>query len=188
MSLFAPFLSPTLEHKLHEVRDFVSFSAESLHPARCLAHSVSALSCVRLFGTPLNYIAHQASLSMGFARQEYWSGLPFLPPGDLPDPGIEPFVACASCRQVYLLSHFPAGSDSKSICLQCGRPGFNPWVGKILWRRKWQPTPVFLPGKFHGWRNLVGYSPWGPKESDTSERFHFPMGRCSIIVEGVLNE
>ena len=38
------------------------------------------------------------------------------------------------------------------------------------WRRKWQPTPVFLPGKSRGWRNLVGYSPWGRKESDTTER------------------
>ena len=45
---------------------------------------------------------------------------------------------------------------------------FNPWVGKVLWRRKWQPTPVFLPEKFHGQRNLVGYSPWGHKESDTT--------------------
>ena len=108
--------------------------------------------------------------------------------GDLPNPGVKPFVSCASCRQIYPLSHFPGGSDSKSICLQCRRPGFNPWVGKILWRRKWQPTPVFLPGKFHGWRNLVGYSPWDPKESDMTEQFHFPVGRCSIIVEGVLNE
>ena len=52
---------------------------------------------------------------------------------------------------------FPGGSDG----LQCGRPGFDPWVGKIPWRRKWQPTPVLLPGKFHGRRSLVGYSPWG---------------------------
>jgi len=37
--------------------------------------------------------------------------------------------------------------------------GFDPWIGKILRRRKWQPTPIFLPGKFHGQRNLVGYSP-----------------------------
>ena len=43
------------------------------------------------------------------------------------------------------------------------------------WRRKWQPTPVFLPGEFHGWRSLVGYSPWGHKESDTTERLH--LGR-----------
>ena len=47
------------------------------------------------------------------------------------------------------------------------------WVGKIPWRRKWQPTPVLLPRKFHGWRSLVGYSPWGRKESDTTERLHF---------------
>ena len=43
------------------------------------------------------------------------------------------------------------------------------WVGKIPWRREWQPTPVFLPGEFHGKRSLVGYSPWSHKESDTTE-------------------
>ena len=56
-----------------------------------------------------------------------------------------------------------------SICLQCGRPGLNPWFGKIPWRRKWQPAPVLLPGKFHGWRSLVGYSPQGRKELDLTE-------------------
>ena len=50
---------------------------------------------------------------------------------------------------------------------------FNPWVGKIPWRRKWQPTPVFLPGKSHGWRSLAGYSPWRRKELDTTEWLHF---------------
>ena len=39
--------------------------------------------------------------------------------------------------------------------------GFDPWVRKIPWRREWQPTPVFLPGEFHGQRSLMGYSPWG---------------------------
>ena len=43
----------------------------------------------------------------------------------------------------------------------------------ILWARKWQPTPVLLPGESHGGRSLVGYSPWGRKESDTTERLHF---------------
>ena len=57
---------------------------------------------------------------MGFSNQEYWSGLPFRSPGDLPDPGIEP------------------GSSA----LQA-----DPWVGKIPWRREWLPTPVFLPGE-----------------------------------------
>ena len=45
--------------------------------------------------------------------------------------------------------------------LQCRIPGFNPWVEKIPWRRKWQPTPVLLPEKSHGQRSLRGYSPWG---------------------------
>ena len=43
----------------------------------------------------------------------------------------------------------------------------------VSWRRKWQPTPVFLPGESHGWRSLVGYSPRGRKESDTTQRLHF---------------
>ena len=56
------------------------------------------------------------------------------------------------------------------VCLQCGRPRFNPWVGKIPWKRKWQPTSVFLPGKSHGRRSLVGYTSGGCKELDTTER------------------
>ena len=72
--------------------------------------------------------------------------------------------------------NFPGGSDGKSVCLQCGRPGFDPWVGKIRWRRKWQSTPVLLPGKSHGQRSLVGYSLWGHKESDTTERLYFTLG------------
>ena len=59
-----------------------------------------------------------------------------------------------------------------SVCPQCGKPRFDPWVGKILWRRKWQPTPVFLPGESHGGRSLVGYSPRGCKKSDTTELLH----------------
>ena len=71
-----------------------------------------------------------------------------------------------------------------SICLQYRRPGFDPWVWKIPWRRKWQPTPVLLPGKFQGWRNLVGYSPWGCKELDTTERLHFPFSLQAYICRG----
>jgi len=47
--------------------------------------------------------------------------------------------------------------------------GFDLWVGKMPRRRAWPPTPVFLPGESHGQRSLVGYSPWGCKESDTTE-------------------
>ena len=54
------------------------------------------------------------------------------------------------------------------ICLQCGRPRFDPWVGKMLWRRERLPTPVFWPGEFRGL-----CSAWGHKESDTTEGLHF---------------
>ena len=55
-------------------------------------------------------------------------------------------------------------------CLQCRRPRFNPWVRKISWRREWLPTPVFLPGEFHGERRLVRCNPWDNKELDTTEQ------------------
>ena len=67
---------------------------------------------------------------------------------------------------------FPGDASGKEPTCQCRKPkrcGFDPWVGKSPWRRKWQPTPVFLPGESHGQRNLVGYSPWGCKESDMTE-------------------
>ena len=54
----------------------------------------------------------------------------------------------------------------KRICLQCWRPGFDPWAGEIVWRRDQLPTLVFWPGEFHGQRSLAGYGPWGCKESD----------------------
>ena len=65
---------------------------------------------------------------------------------------------------------FPGGI--KELTCQCRRHkgrGFDPWVGKIPWRRAWQPTPVFLPAESHGQKGLSGYSPWGHKESDTTE-------------------
>ena len=54
---------------------------------------------------------------------------------------------------------------------------FDPWVGKILWRRIWQPTTVFLPGKSHGQRSLAGYSLWDRKESDMTELLTFLLSR-----------
>ena len=67
---------------------------------------------------------------------------------------------------------FSGGANGKEPACQCRRLkrcGFHHWAGKMPWRRKWQPTPVFLPGKSHGQRSLVGYSPWGRKESDTTD-------------------
>ena len=68
------------------------------------------------------------------------------------------------------------------------RPGFDSRVGKIPWRRKWQSTPALLPGKPHGRRSLIGYSPWGHKESDTTERlhFHFPFNFRAVSSEMTL--
>ena len=60
-------------------------------------------------------------------------------------------------------------TDGKESACSCERLGINPWIRKMPWRRKWQPTPVFLPGELHGQKSLAGYSPWTCKESDTSE-------------------
>ena len=49
---------------------------------------------------------------------------------------------------------------------------FDPWVRKVLWSRKWHPAPIFLPGDSHGQRSLVGYRPWGHKESEMTENTH----------------
>ena len=65
-------------------------------------------------------------------------------------------------------------SDKESTCQgrRHKRHGFDPWVGKIPWRRKWQPTPAFLPGEFHGQRSLEGYSPWGCKRVEQDQCVH----------------
>ena len=68
---------------------------------------------------------------------------------------------------------FPGGSEVKASTSDAGDLGLIPGSGRFPWRRKWQPTPVFLPGESHGRRSLVGYSPWGCKELDTTERLHF---------------
>ena len=78
---------------------------------------------------------------MGFSRQEYWSGVP------LPS-----LVA-------QVVKRLPTMQETQ----------VDPWVGKIPWRRKWQPTPVFLPGESQGRGSLVGCRLWGRTESDTTE-------------------
>ena len=69
--------------------------------------------------------------------------------------------------------HNSQNTETARMCFLCWRPGFDPSVRKIPWRRKWHPTPVLLPGKSHGWRSLVGYVPWGHKGLDMTERLHF---------------
>ena len=67
-----------------------------------------------------------------------------------------------------------AGKEHARQCKRHKRHRFDPWAGKIPWRRKQQLTPVFLPGKFHGERSLAGYSPWGRKELDSIEHMCMP--------------
>ena len=92
-------------------------------------------------------------------------------------------------RVNYSFSILPWWLRWQSICLQCRRPGFKPWAGKISWRRKWHTTAVFFPEKSHGRRSLVGYSPWGHKESDTTRlhcHFHFILSQQSVRVQTTL--
>ena len=71
-------------------------------------------------------------------------------------------------------------SGKESAC-QCRRCGFSPWVRKIPWRRKWQPTSLFLTGKFHGQRSLAGYNPCGHKELDTTEHTCQPKNHAPAL-------
>ena len=91
-------------------------------------------------------------------------------------PGILTQTEQCVCINIYVHTHiymgFPDGASGKESAFQCGRHkrhGFDPWVGKISWRRAWKSTPVFVPGEFYGERSLVGYSPWGHKELDMTE-------------------
>ena len=99
--------------------------------------------------------------------------LPFPSPGNLPNPRIEPrspalrVDSLLSEPKLYKIRGFPGSTSGKESACQCRRHkrfGFDPWVGKIPWRRAWEPTPVFLPGESHGQGSLAGYSPWGCKE------------------------
>ena len=65
------------------------------------------------------------------------------------------FGSCYLAKESRGLRGFPGGPSGKETPYQCRRPGFHPWVGKIPWRREWQPAPVFLPGESHGQRSLV---------------------------------
>ena len=92
-----------------------------------------------------------------FLRLGHWFFLPNAPSWGT---GLLFFVILSFTQQ---LSWGLSGEESTR---QYRRPGFDSWVGKIPCRGAWQPSPVFLPGEFHGQRNLVGYSPGAAKESD----------------------
>ena len=77
---------------------------------------------------------------------------------------------------------FPSSSVVKESACQYRRHrvcSFDPWVRKIPWRRTWQPTPVFLPGKSHGQRSLVGYTPWVAKSDTTDHTWNVSLYLCN---------
>ena len=91
-------------------------------------------------------------------------------------------------QTVCLAHHGPGGTSGREPACQRRRRkrwGFDPWVGKVPWRRAWQPTPVFLPGESHGQRSLVGYSPRGLTESDRTEATttYAPRPECPLPVD-----
>ena len=75
-------------------------------------------------------------------------------------------------RQLFSPYGLPRWLSGKESALSSRKLAFDPWVRKMPWRKKWQPSPVFLPGESHGQRSLVGYSPRGHKESDTTSKLH----------------
>ena len=98
--------------------------------------------------------------------------------GHFPSPPKQKLDSIVISSDILLLRYpmvtysLPGGTSGKEPACQCRRHkrhGFDPWVGKIPWRRKWQPTPVFFPGESCGQRNLAGYSAYGHTESDTTE-------------------
>ena len=80
-----------------------------------------------------------------------------------------------------LYYRWPSSKESSCQCRRHKRWGFDPWVRKIPWSRKWQPTPIFLPGKFHGQKSLAGYNPWDSKESGTTEHTHCNKSYVNLI-------
>ena len=103
---------------------------------------------------------------------QHWLGLSWSSCGD------PPCFWFAFNHLIYGLPRWRTGKKSACQCRRCKRYRFDPWVWKIPWSRKWQPTPVFLPGQFYGQRSLAGFSPCSYKESGTTERLKTPV--CSI--------
>ena len=110
-------------------------------------------------------------------------GLPPWPQGTAQTPFLSPPPVLGAVQLGYFLCAqlgFP-GAQWQWIHMQCRRPRFDPWVGKIPWRREWQPTAVFLSGEFHGQRSLVSYSPWGRRVGhDWPTNTHYLLSFTSL--------
>ena len=93
------------------------------------------------------------------------------------------FLRAKICGYFFLIYFTEVWLRWSRICLQCRRPGFNPWVRKIPWRREWLSTPAFLPGESHGQRSLAGCSPWGRRESYMTEW----LNTLTVDLQGCVN-
>ena len=168
-------LSPSLSLSAVHISHFLS----SLEPSFLIWKCVKSLACVWLFATSWTG-AHQASLSMGFSRQEYWSGLPFPSPGDLPDPGIEP--GSPTLQTLYHLSHrgspYKAASlyytrQSSPLFISLACPGFSPeafaWLSRFVKSLYWKffLFPAVLQGHLTLCRHL---SPSTTIKNDSATR------------------
>ena len=148
------------------------------------------------FWDPMDCSPPGSSVHGIFSRQEYWSGLPFPSPGYLPRSRDQTQVSCIAGRLfttwasreasitllvAQVIMNLPAMQETQETRFWDAvlRRGFDPWVGKILWKRKWQPTPVFSPRKSHGQSIPVDYSPWGCK---TQHDLATTVSLCSLFV------
>ena len=116
---------------------------------------------------------------MEFSRQEYWSALPLPTSGDLPDSGLEPMSLVSPTWEANSLPLAPHGKPTTYMYKRVYICKYT-HIYMYIRRRQRQPTPALLPGKSHGWRSLVGCSPWGRSESDTTERLYFPFSLSCI--------
>ena len=120
------------------------------------------------------------SSTRGFSRQEYWSGLPCAPSGDLPNPGSKP---TSLTSPVLAGGVFTTEPWRKLLVSETEHDYLLLWP--YFWRRKWRPTPVFLARQSHGQRSLVGYSPWGRRVrhswSDLACKHHISGGSCGPV-------
>ena len=131
-----------------------------------LSEWVKSLSCVWLFATPWT-IAYKAPLSMEFSRQEYWSGLPFPSPGDLPNPGIESGSPASQADALPLLEFL---IDLVIFITRLWGPEGRIYIFHVLSILKTWEAQYSCLENLNGERSVVGYNPGGHKESDMTEQ------------------
>ena len=175
------YLCPEVLRMQHSAWEALSASANvavcsSAHAGAGVSGSVTLTKCCCVPSTGRGPFHGSISLSLQWKQPRKQEALTPFKEGrgasekerdsQVSHPGLDRGSISLKCRSQDLHSFEDLGSLGLPwwlrwyrICLQCRRPGFDPWVRKIPWRREWQPTPVFFLGKSHGQRKLEGYSP-----------------------------